>query len=426
MTMLPHIAAQVLNTPLLIHAGKLAVIASFLDGRIGIDASELRDMPEASRFVGTAQDPDRRGGLPFMRTEDGVAIITVTGSLVNRGAWIGSYSGMTSYEGLNHQVSTAANDPRIRAILLDLESPGGQAVGAFEAADVVRAAAAKKPVTAVVNGMAASAAYAIASAATRIVTTPTGISGSIGVVVLHADHSEALAKAGIKPTLIFSGAKKVDGNPYETLTKGARADIQAESDRFYELFVQGVAKGRKNLTDKAIRATEAQIFIGKDAVSAGLADAVGTFESALAELARGAPGRSSPSRAPTGASMRTRTVDETEEKQVRADERARVKTIVTCEEAKDRGPQALMIAIETELGVDAARAILAASPKHTTASSLASRMEGRTELVLDPDSPPGAEREARRAETAKATNPGAIYGARRQQAAAAYDKDRTR
>lgn len=288
---LHHVASLVLNRPLLLLPGKLATIAAVLDGRIGIDASELRPGPDASQFVGSAVDADpvtgARTGLPYRRTSAGVAIIPVLGSLVNRGAWIGASSGLTSYEGLNFALNAAASDPRTRSVLLDMDSPGGEAVGCFEAAAAVRQLAARKPVTAVVNGMAASAAYAIASAATRIVTTSSGISGSIGVVMLHADYSGALAKAGVKPTLIFAGAHKVDGNPYEALPESVRESLQAEIETFYSAFVSCVAAGRRNLSAEAIRGTEARTFIGANAVAAGLADQVGTFETALADLSAG-------------------------------------------------------------------------------------------------------------------------------------------
>lgn len=138
---------------------------------------------------------------------------------------------------------------------------------------------------AVVNGMACSAAYAIASGARRIVSTPTGVSGSIGVVLLHVDYSKALDKAGVTPTFIFAGARKVDGNPYEPLSKGVKSNLQDEVDRFYDLFVSTVAQGRKGLTEKAIRGTEARTFIGQAAKDAGLVDDIGTFEDALADRA---------------------------------------------------------------------------------------------------------------------------------------------
>jgi signal peptide peptidase SppA len=312
MSLLLRIAERVLNRPLLVHADKVPLILGVLEGRIPVgDVAELRAVadanidampadaqrimrgphPGASRFVGDAFENDpatgKKRGLPYRRTADGVAVITITGSLINRGAWVGSDSGETSYEGIKYQVAAAAADPRARAILLDIESPGGEAVGAFEAAQAIRDAAKAKPVTAVVNGMAASAAYALASGANRIVTTPTGLTGSIGVVMVHADYSGFLEQKGIKPTLIFAGAHKVDGNPFEPLPPGVRDDLQAEVDQFYALFVKTVSAGRNGLSAAAIRATEARTFIGKDAVDAGLADGIGTFESVLADITRG-------------------------------------------------------------------------------------------------------------------------------------------
>lgn len=302
MSLLLHIAERVLNRPLLVHPDKLALVLAVLEGRIPIDAAAIGaeaeariaampaeaqavlrgPAPAASRFVGAF---DAAGNAV---TQDGVAIIPVIGSLVNRGAWLGVNSGKTSYEGLQHQIRAAAADPAVKAILLDIASGGGEATGAFETAAMVRAAAAQKPVTAIVNGMAASAAYAIAAAASTIVVTETGLAGSIGVVMMHADYSRALDKAGITPTMIFAGAHKVDGHPFAPLDKGVAADLQAEVDKFYALFVQSVAASRKQLSAAAIRATEARTFIGVDAVAAGLADSVGTFDQVLADLSRGA------------------------------------------------------------------------------------------------------------------------------------------
>lgn len=284
MTSLIHIADRVLNRPLLVTRDKAQVILSVLAGRIGVNS------PEASRFEGTSVVEDESGArraVPYRITREGVGIITVTGSLVNRGTWIGASSGLTSYEGIGHQLKTAAADPAVKAVILDLHSPGGEAVGAFETAALVRDLAAKKRTIAVVNGMAASAAYAIASGANEIVTTETGVSGSIGVVLLHADFSRHLDREGITPTLIHAGAHKVDGNPFEPLSADVREDLQAEVNAFYDAFLATVAKGRGNrLSAAAARKTEARTFIGKAAVDAGVADRVGSFESVLAELSR--------------------------------------------------------------------------------------------------------------------------------------------
>lgn len=287
MSNLFHIADRIINRPIMILPEKLALIASVLEGRIGVDAADLAELaqtsPDASGFAGTTSSRD--GHAKAYRVQKGVAIIPVLGSLVNRGAWIGARSGMTSYEGLAFQLDQAVTDPDVMAIVLDIDSPGGEAVGAFEMADKVRAAAQAKPVVAVVNGMAASAAYAIAASASRIVIAPSGIAGSIGVVLMHVDYSVALDEKGIKPTLIHAGAHKVDGNPYEPLTKAVRSDLQAEVDNFYSLFVSSVAKGcGGRMTEQSVRGTEARTFIGQAAVDAGLVDAIGSFESAIGEL----------------------------------------------------------------------------------------------------------------------------------------------
>ena len=289
MTYLAHIADRALNRPLLITPDKAQVIVQILSGRIGVNG------PDASRFVGESFVADESGRVrekPY-RVANGVAIVTITGSLVNRGAWIGASSGLTSYEGIQHQLRTAENDSDVRAVLLDLATPGGEAVGAMETAAAVRRLAAIKPVTAIVNGMAASAGYAIASGATEIVTTETGVSGSIGVVLLHADFSRQLANEGIEPTLIFAGAHKVDGNPFEPLPDSVRSDLQAEVNGFYEAFVKSVGKGRgQRLTAAAARKTEARTFVGEAAVAAGVADRLGTFDEVLAQLSRAQGGRS--------------------------------------------------------------------------------------------------------------------------------------
>lgn len=401
MTKLAHIADRVLNRPLMILPEKLSLIASILDGRIGIDGSSFGDIeaeylkqaPDASRFVGNYElnDPGNpaAGKKPYRTTPDGVAVIPVLGSLVNRGGWIGAFSGMTSYEGLKFQIGAAARDTSVSSILLDMDSPGGEAVGAFEAADIVRAAAQIKEVVAVVNGMAASAAYAIASAATRIVTTSSGISGSIGVVMLHADYSNKLHQAGIVPTMIFAGARKVDGNPYEKLTSEVKGELKAEIDRFYDLFVSSVAVGRSGMTDLSIRATEARTYIGADAVAVGLADAVGNFEGVLSDLSGRAP--KSPKMKLKGFSMdneanvtraqldaavtlarteATAAANADRETAIAAArteaanaERERIRAITALPEAAGREALAMTLATTTPLSVDQVKASLTSAPK---------------------------------------------------------------
>lgn len=295
--MLVHLADRVLNRPLLVTPDKAQVVLQVLGGRIGVDT------PMADRFEGDPFKRDENGRIlrdadgfavlaPYPVTAEGVAIISIVGSLVSRGAWIGASSGLVSYEGIKRQLKEVKADDKVKSVILDLHTPGGEVIGAFETADLVRELAAAKPTVALANGLAASAGYAIASGAREIVTIETGVTGSIGVVLLHADFSQMLANDGITPTLIFSGAHKVDGNPFEPLPDSVRADLQSEMDAVYGMFLATVASGRgQRLTAEAARATEARTFTGKAAVDAGLADRIGTFESVLADLSNARSGR---------------------------------------------------------------------------------------------------------------------------------------
>jgi signal peptide peptidase SppA len=451
----PHrVAGRFYNRPLLLTPSAADTISNFLLGRIagvaggpdmrqgtggGDDAQEARTLfephrgadgtltvytPAASRFVGDvplSEDGQRRP-LPFRRTAEGVAIITLVGEWVNRGGWVGASSGIISYEGFAYQLEQAKADPRTKAVLLDMESPGGEAVGAFEAAAAVRQLAAVKPVWALVNGLCASAAYAIASAAIRIVSIPTGISGSIGVVLAHFDMSEFLKKEGIKPTFIHAGAHKVDANPYQALPNAVRERLQAEVGSFYDLFVQTVAAGRPGLSADAIRGTGALTFMGADALKLGLVDELGSLESALASLAGGggtapaarpvaapapepAATASSPL-APTATALKQENdVNDQEAEAVRASERARFKSILGSPEAKGREAQANELAFGTSLSAETAIAILRAAPPGTSndAAAFLANREAETPLALDPAKPMSAS-EAAKAEHSAASS----------------------
>lgn len=288
--------------PLLLHPAKAEVILHVLEGRLPLGEATLAPLsPEASRFAG---DASTRSGMS--RVADGVALIPVVGSLVNRGGWVGARSGATSYEGLGAQIRDAVADRQVKAILLDIDSPGGEATGMFALAAAIREANAVKPTVAVVNDMACSAAFGIASAASEIIVSETSVVGSIGVVLTHLDRSGELAAKGIKPTLIFAGAHKVDGNSLGPLSDAVRADLQAEVQQFYDRFVETVAAGRgERLNEQAARATEARVFVGRAAVERGLADRIDSFDATLARLQEITKGSSGAGRRKT--SMTTET-----------------------------------------------------------------------------------------------------------------------
>lgn len=269
MTLLPHMAARIFGAPLLIHRPKLEVILAVLGPRIGLSENGT-PIPSP-----TTRSPPVAGG--------GIAVLPIYGTLVRRTVGLEAASGLTSYQDIAAQIDTAIADPAVAAIVLDIDSPGGESGGVFDLADRVRAAAQVKPVWALANDMAYSAAYAIGSAASRFFVTRTGGVGSIGVIAMHADQSVRDAQDGVRYTTVFAGARKNDLNPHEPISDEAHAFLKSEVDRIYGLFVDTVASHR-SLSSEAVRATEAGVFFGNDAVAAGLADAVGNFDDVLNEL----------------------------------------------------------------------------------------------------------------------------------------------
>jgi signal peptide peptidase SppA len=209
----------------------------------------------------------------------------VLGPLVARGDWLTALLGASEYGGVADAVSAAADDPAVRGIVLEVDSPGGEVGGLFDLVDGIRAIRQRsvKPLWAVASEAALSAAYAVASAADRLYVSRTGEVGSVGVVAVHLDESGADAIAGLKWTLIHAGARKTDGNPHEPLSPRATAGIQADVDHLYGELVALVAANR-GLTTDAVRATEAAIYRGEKAVTAGLADRIGTVAQAIADL----------------------------------------------------------------------------------------------------------------------------------------------
>lgn len=214
--------------------------------------------------------------------DQGIAVIQARGPLFNDG-FIDLWWGWSGYKGLALQHEAAIADPEVRAVLWDISSPGGVGNGCFDLVDQIHASRGDKPIWAYANDTATSAAYAIASAADRVLLPRFGSVGSIGVWCAHVDFSEMLKEAGIAVTLIFSGSHKVDGNPFEPLPDPVRADIQADIDRMRQVFAETVARNR-SIDVASVLATEAAVFDDSDAEQAGLADAVATEDEVLDAL----------------------------------------------------------------------------------------------------------------------------------------------
>ena len=270
-----YLASRLFGTPLLIHRPKLDVILSVVGQHIGMADVPAMPMMDLAAF----QRP------PLAASPEGIAVIPIHGSLVKRSLGMEAASGLTSYGEIAAMLDAALTDPQVSGILLDIDSPGGEASGSFELARRVREATAIKPVWAVANDAAYSAAYAIAASAQRLFLTETGGVGSIGVIALHIDQSVKDAKDGYRFTAVTAGAHKNDYSPHEPLSDAAKTELQGEVDRLYLIFTDHVAAMR-GLDLDAVRATEAGLFFGSNAVAQGLADGVQTLDGTLAEFHR--------------------------------------------------------------------------------------------------------------------------------------------
>lgn len=220
---------------------------------------------------------------------DGVAVITAHGVIAKRMNLFMHISGGVSSEILGNQIQQALDDPAVAAIVLDIDSPGGTVDGTFELADAIYKARGEKPIVALANGLMASAAYAIGSAADAVyISGDTTHVGSIGVVASHTDYSEYEKKAGVKTTEIYAGKYKRIASQYEPLSEDGHADIQAKVDYLYSIFVQRVADFRGVAVSTVLDdMADGRVFIGQQAIDAGLVDGVATLGELIAELSHG-------------------------------------------------------------------------------------------------------------------------------------------
>ena len=228
-----------------------------------------------------SRDDERQGGA----ARTGVAVVPVHGVLVPRGAHIEPCENMTSYEGLRRDIRAAINDPLVERIVLDIDSPGGSVAGAFELATDIRAMAQSKPITGLVNFMAYSGGYLMSAACTDIVLSRTSGVGSIGVIASHMDRSAQAEKMGVKVTTVYAGAHKNDLSPHEPISDQSLRVLTDMVNEGYEMFTSAIADYR-GLSVAQVRATEAGLFRGQAAISAGLADRLESPQDAVDSISR--------------------------------------------------------------------------------------------------------------------------------------------
>lgn len=338
-------------------------------------------------------------GKPF-RYSAGIAVIPITGVLINRFGYSWSY--VTGYNFVRAQLAAALADPDVMGIVFDVNSPGGECAGCFELADEIYASRSIKPSIAIVDSMAYSGGFALASAASKVVITPSGGAGSIGVVITHVDMSKMLQNLGIEVTFIYSGDHKVDGNPYEPLSDEVKKEFQEDVDATRKEFVDLVARNR-GMDAKAVYDTEARCYSANDAQRLGLADAVlppsRAVRAFISELAGSSVNK-------TGVTTMAKDNEQIEDTgaEARKAERARISAIQTCSEAEGKTKLANHLAMNTELSVDEAKEILAqAAPEQAAAPAPAEDASASTSAfhkAMDADTHPNLGADGGAGETA--------------------------
>lgn len=392
----PRLAARLYGVPLLVTPDRAAIVerafrAHEASPRLGEDDDAPPALPFSERLIAAGVELRRGVNKPYGLTAGGTAIVPAIGTFVQRGAFMDAMSGLENYGAIATRLEAAIADPDVRQVLLEIDSPGGEANGIAELADRVRSAGTKKRLWAVANETAYSAAYWLASAAERLYVPVTGGVGSVGVVALHVDQSKRDSMQGLVYTYVTAGARKAELNAHQPLKDSARAWLQGEVDRFYDLFVGAVAGGR-GITAEQVRATEAGLLAPPAALEGKFIDGIATLAETVAMLESGStvvvPGAGVSANAlPTEVLMTEKTTapaanpaapesafTQQDIDRARAEghaagraegveaEHARMAGILGCVEAKDRPQAAQLLAAQREIGVDTAQKVLAKMP----------------------------------------------------------------
>ncbi|MGI4835095.1 MAG: S49 family peptidase [Janthinobacterium lividum] len=297
------------------HLAKSAILARLAEGLPALDTSEAKPRPyshmnaagyptmwvaQSGELVGAQVAPQghglnlasgiaqvlagRGGGSSTGNTSGSkVAIIPVQGTVQKRGG----YCSLGTKDLVAH-LQAAGRDPEISAIVLDIDSPGGQVDGTEEFAQAVALSA--KPIVAYIDGLGASAAYWIAAQASSIFinSASTGYAGSLGVLCMSINQTDFLEKQGIKVEILRSSraTDKARLNPVEPLSDDVRAAVQADLDQIGETFISAVEKGRAGKLSTKEDVFTGKVYKGSDALKHGLVDAIGSLQDAVNQAAK--------------------------------------------------------------------------------------------------------------------------------------------
>lgn len=253
-------------------------------------AIEADDSKSARLSAGTYPEDSDPEEPRLLEVSDGVAIVSIKGPLNNDSGFWNELCGMTGYPEIRDALISAAQDPSVEHILLDVDSGGGAVSGVEDTAKLIRTVNSIKPVTAYCDGTMCSAAYWLASAAGSVYSGKTAVVGSIGVLSTHMERSEQLKMNGIGATVVRAGKYKALANGIEKLTPDGKKQIQQVVDAAYNVFLESVASMRgKSVAYVDENMAQGREFVGQGAVDVGLTDGVTSFDKLLSSIRDGLP-----------------------------------------------------------------------------------------------------------------------------------------
>lgn len=272
--------ASALATPWALQRETMAAYAGILARKLSAPrAMEDDEVLYSSKEASSRSSSGKRTGS--------IAVVPLYGTVMQRASMMEMCGGGTSVQTFTSAFREALADDTVSQILIDIDSPGGSVYGVQELAAEIYSARSSKPVVALANSLAASAAYWIGCSASEFYCTPGGEVGSIGVWQAHEDWSAAMAEAGVKTTLISAGKFKTEGNPYEPLGDEAKAFMKSRVDDYYAAFTKGVAKGRAVPIESVRNGMGQGRVLGADAaLSEKMIDGVMTFDDLVKRMQR--------------------------------------------------------------------------------------------------------------------------------------------
>ncbi len=369
------LAARFSDTHMLIAKSMTQWASDCLKAIAALDkAEELLTEDSANSDFWPASDSYMAYYRPY-KVQDGTLMINVKGMLIhNFGYQISDYA--TGYEYIRQALIRGLSDTEVKRIALICASGGGHVAGNFDLVDFIYASRGTKPIEAFVNESAYSACYSIASACDKITMTRTSGVGSVGVVTMHVDYSKKLENDGIKVTLIAVGDFKTEGNPYEPLGDAAKQRTTDRLTHVYDIFTSTVARNLK-ISEDIVRGTEALTYSAPEAIELGLAHAVSSFNEAITAFASGETVTNEDDSMSDQEIAAKKAADQ--ESAARAEgltqgasaERTRISAILNCDEAKDRSKMANHLAMNTQMSVEDAKAMLAVAASEVVATVVA-------------------------------------------------------